>query len=133
MTIESIDFAQLSVEQIKHFIAQAQLALTDRKDNTAPRRVAIAFDSYNGRRYSRPWIARVTAWPVGGKPTLDWGNYVGSDSGGEAEVNAKPGDIIRWGQKDGRGNGTRAYWGVVAEDGSVDRVTEVQARNAFSA
>ena len=29
------------------------------------KRVAISFNSYNPRRYSRPWIARIVAWHVG--------------------------------------------------------------------
>lgn len=131
MSISSIDFAQFNAEQIKNFIAQAQSALAALQTNQ-PIRVTVEFSSYNEKRYSRPWIAKITSWPVGGKPTVEWGNFVGSDSGGEGEIMARPGDIVRWGQKDNRGNGTRAYWGVVQSDGTINHCTEVAARNAFS-
>ena len=59
-------------------------------------RVAQHFDGYNFRRYDRPWIAIITAWPIGSKPTLKFGGFVGNDTdGGEAESDATAGDIIR--------------------------------------
>ena len=91
--------------------------------------VAIEFGSYNPRRYGKPWIAKVTAWPVGGNAELDWGSYCGDDDGGEAIVDAAPGDIVRWGQRDHRGGNTTAHWGIVREDGSVDECTAPDARH----
>lgn len=44
-------------------------------------RISVEYDAYNLRRYSRPWIARVSAWPVGGVPTMEWGSYVGDEKG----------------------------------------------------
>ena len=66
-------------------------------------RTSIEIGSYNSRRYSRPWIGRITAWPVGARPELAWGGYAEDDNGGELEIEAQAGDIIRWGQRDGRG------------------------------
>ena len=82
-------------------------------------RVLKKFGSYNQRRYSRPWIAVVTSWPTGGKPEVKWGSYLGDDDGGETEIEAQVGDVVRWGQKDGRGGNTEAYWGIVQDDGSI--------------
>ena len=67
-----------------------------------PQRVSVGYDAYNSRRYSKPWIARIIAWPVGGVPTMESGSYVGDKKGGEVEIMAGPGDIIRDGQRDGR-------------------------------
>jgi hypothetical protein len=128
--MQDINFSAMSADELRSIIAAAQAALVIQSASQEPMRVAIQFDSYNERRYSRPWIARVTAWPVGGRPALAFGAYVGPHGGaGEAEISARAGDIVRWGQKDGRsGNGTRAYWGVVEQDGSVTKVTEAEAR-----
>lgn len=96
------------------------------------KRIAISFGSYNPRRYSRPWIARVTAWPVGKKPELLFGAYVGDDSGGEAEIIAYPGDIVRYGQRDGRrADKSRNEWGVVEDDYSVRDAKQTEARALF--
>lgn len=91
-------------------------------------RVAQHFDGYNARRYSKPWIAIITAWPIGSKPTLRFGGWIGNDrDGGEAEIDAQPGDIARWGQADHRGNKTDNLWGIVQDDGTILRCTEPQA------
>lgn len=82
-------------------------------------RVSQSYGSYNQRRYGRPWISKITAWPVGGKNEVVWGKYLGDDDGGEVEIDANPGDIVRTGQKDGRGNGTSADWYIVQADGSL--------------
>lgn len=95
-------------------------------------RISIEFGSYNNRRYSKPWIARITAWPVGGKPELEWGGYVGDDSGGEVEIEAQPGDIIRAGQKDGRGGNSKNRWYVVEPDGSTREIDQTEARALWS-
>ena len=95
-------------------------------------RVVVAFDAYNGRRYSRPWIARVTAWPVGDRATLEFGAYLGNERGGEVEIEAEPGAVVRWGQKDNRGNGTRAHYGIVSEDGTLSEYTESVCKKHFN-
>lgn len=98
-----------------------------------PMRVAVEFDGYNDRRYSRPWIARVTSWPVGGKPELTFGGYAGDERGGEAEIMAKPGDIVRYGQKDLRkSNGSMSKWAVVADNGNLTIISQAEARKLFA-
>lgn len=65
-------------------------------------RVVFEFGTYNARRYGKPWCAKVVNWPVGSVPDIQWGAYLGDSSGGECEIEAEPGDIVRWGQKDHR-------------------------------
>lgn len=96
-------------------------------------RVSQNFGSYNPRRYGRPWIAKITSWPVGGRPEVEWGRYLGDDDGGEVEIEAMPGDIIRTGQKDHRGGNTDAGWYVVQDDGSLDSTDAAGARKAWDA
>ncbi|MFA5154582.1 MAG: hypothetical protein WC554_18705 [Clostridia bacterium] len=91
-------------------------------------RISIEIGAYNQRRYSRPWIGKITSWPVGARPELAWGGYAGDDSGGELEIEAQPDDIIRWGQKDGRGNGGSNEWGIAQADGTVEACDQPQAR-----
>ena len=88
------------------------------------------FDSYNSRRYSRPWIAKVVSWPAGKQPDLEFGAYYGNDEGGTAEIAAKEGDIIRWGQRDNRGNGTRNCWGIF-RNGEIVEITPADARELY--
>jgi hypothetical protein len=95
-------------------------------------RISVEYGEYNFRRYSRPWIARVTAWPVGGVPTMQWGSYVGDENGGEVEIMAAPGDIIRDGRRDGRGgNNTISDWSVVMADYTLRKISQVEARKLF--
>ena len=66
------------------------------------------FDSYNFRRYGRPWVAIVN--PKTAKPdfTRKIGGYTGSD--GEAGdlyvIDPVDGAVYMYGQKDYRGNNT---------------------------
>ena len=78
-------------------------------------RVTQTFQPYNTRRYGRPWIAKVTDWTIGKPPTLEFGytNHL------TAEIDAAPGQIVRWGQKDHRGRNSDALWGIVQADGSI--------------
>jgi hypothetical protein len=78
-------------------------------------RVTLKFDAYNARRYSRPWIAKVVDWPIGKPPALAFGGLVGLT----AEIEAEPGQLIRWGQRDNRGNKSTSCWGIVDADGDV--------------
>jgi len=96
-------------------------------------RVSQKFGSYNQRRYSKPWIAKITSWPIGGKPEVQWGAYCGDDNGGEVEIEAMPGDIIRTGQKDHRGGNTDASWYIVQADGSLYSTDAAGARKAWDA
>lgn len=95
-------------------------------------RIAIKFGQYNERRYGKPWIAKVISWAVGGQPELDWGGFIGDTWGGECEIEAEPGDIIRYGQKDHRGNKTDNNWGVVNSEGIIKGITPVEARKLWS-
>jgi len=96
------------------------------------KRVAISFHSYNPRRYSSPWIARVVAWRVGTKPELEFGHYCGDERGGEVEIIAYPGDIIRYGQRDGRRpDKSINEWAVVEDDYSVRDIKQTEARALF--
>lgn len=96
-------------------------------------RVSQEFKSYNQRRYGRPWIAKITSWPVGGKPEVAWGSYLGDDNGGEVEIEAVPGDIVRTGQKDHRGGNTDASWYIVQADGSLSSSDAAESRKAWDA
>lgn len=94
-------------------------------------RVIVAFDRFNARRYGQPWIARVVRWPPGKRCDLTFGIFLGSASGGDGEVLARAGDIIRWGQRDHRGRHTWARWGIAQDDGSVQPCAERDARRAY--
>lgn len=90
-------------------------------------RVIHTVGAYNDRRYGRPWLARVTDWPVGGKPTLTFGSSVGMRL---AEIEAQPGDVVRYGQKDYRKiNGSYSYWGIVSDEGKITDCTPREARD----
>lgn len=88
-------------------------------------RVTFEVGSYNRRRYSPPWIAKVTSWPIGNGAELDFGGRVGNYT---AEIDVKPGDLVRYGQKDMRGQGTISRWGKIEEDGSIKNLTPEAAR-----
>lgn len=96
-------------------------------------RIAIEFSTYNERRYSRPWIFLVEKWETGKLPAGHFGNFTGRPGqNGDAEIEAKPGDIIRWGQKDYRnGKYTESNWGIVNYDGTVTEIPQKQARTIF--
>ncbi len=93
-------------------------------------RVTVEFGSYNSRRYGRPWIAKVIAWPIGGRPELSFGGNVGSHL---VEIDAEPGAIVRWGQKDHRGNNTTARWGIVQLENAIEDCSAEQAREHWLA
>lgn len=126
-----IDLKALSADELIQLIVDAQAELAGRQTPSAKIRTAQAFDSYNQRRYGRPWIGRVTAWPVGGRPEIEFGRYAGDDNGGEAEIMAYPGDIIRWGQKDMRSNKTDNDWGILQTNGTIVDCTQTEARAAY--
>lgn len=96
-------------------------------------RYSIEYSHYNFRRYSKPWIGVITSWPVGGRPEIAWGGYAGDDSGGEAEIMAFPGSIIRSGQKDTRGNGGSNDWYEAMPDGSLRLIDQPEARRLWAA
>jgi hypothetical protein len=93
-------------------------------------RVSKEFGSYNPRRHSKPWIAKIKRWVVGKSPDLEFGKYIGDEGGGEVEIDAEVGSIVRVGQKDYRGE-SESDWYVVQSDGSLEKVTATQARKAW--
>lgn len=123
-----MNLQELSNEELVSLIAEAQKIIDSRKQTGTAR---VEFYGYNARRYSKPWIAVVTEWPVGGRPELEFGSFVGDDTdGGFAEITAKEGQIIRWGQRDNRGNGTKNKWGVF-RNGEVVEIDQTEARDLF--
>lgn len=128
----NLDYAQMSDTELREVAAAIAAELTRRGTATLePQRYAVLFGGYNARRYSRPWIARVTAWPVGKQAELEFGSFIGDDDGGEVEISARPGDILRWGQRDNRGNGTSAEWGIAQANGEIETITAAEARDAY--
>jgi hypothetical protein len=102
--------------------------------SAAEMRTVIKWGRYNEKRYGKPWIAKVTAWPIGGRPTIEFGEYVGDEDGGEVEILARPGQIVKYGQKDHRNeSGTLNCFGVVTDDGMVHPIKMIKARNLFLA
>jgi hypothetical protein len=95
-------------------------------------RVFRSFDKYDEKWYSRLWIARLTEWKAGGKPVVEWGRYLGDDTGGEAEIAAEPGDIIRAGQKCiKKKEWSHSNWYIVQADGKLQHVKGDEARKAW--
>ena len=90
----------------------------------------VNHNGYNSRRYSKPWISKVTAWPEGKPPTVEFGSYIGDDNGGYVAISAEAGDIIRHGQKDNRQPKNNTYdWHVVLSDGSLAKIDIKDARD----
>lgn len=94
--------------------------------------IRVNYSGYNSRRFSRPWISKVTAWPIGKQPTVEFGAYVGDDTGGYVTVSAEPGDIIRHGQKDNRQPKNNTYdWNMVLADGNLAKIDVKEARDIY--
>lgn len=79
--------------------------------------------SYNHRRYSKPWIAKVD-FESSTKGDFVFGDWTGDHYNGGAgilSINADPGDIIAQGQKDYRKprNSAPDFY-LVEADGSLD-------------
>lgn len=93
--------------------------------------VSKAFGSYNGRRYGRPWMARIKSFT--GRPELEFQKYVynGSDNGGEVAFEAEVGEVVRIGQKDFRGNNTMNDFYRVTVSGLEKIDDPVNARKAW--
>jgi hypothetical protein len=125
------DLTTLTPAELTSLIEAAKAELASRSTVAAAKRVSNHYGSYNARRMGRPWIARITSWPVGGRPELEFGSYLGDDKGGDVEIMARPGDIIRDGQKDNRGNTGYNDWSVVEADYTLRSVTQAEARELF--
>jgi hypothetical protein len=115
-------------------ITDASLDAPAEQEAPAEMRAVKKWGGYNEKRYGKPWIAKVIAWPIGGRPELQFGGYVGDDDGGELEILARPGQIVKYGQKDHRNSsGTANYFGIVEDDGKIRRIKMVEARALFIA
>lgn len=68
------------------------------------------------------------SWPVGEFPEFKFGCRVSAHI---VEIDATPGDIVHYGQKDKRGNGTRKEWGIVQYDGSIENISSKRARELW--
>ncbi len=73
-------------------------------------KIEIPTNEYNSRRYSKPWIARVTFTQTA-KALYEWGRWIGTESHGTGSagalvITAAEGDIIARGRKDYRGGNT---------------------------
>lgn len=93
--------------------------------------ISIQVKGYNPRRYGRPWIARITEWEEGETAVMKFGSFTGNDDGGEVSVVGNIGDVVRWGQKDYRGNNTTNFWGIVQDSGQVEECSPVEAKAHF--
>ena len=114
--------------ELKELAAKIVEELSSRKKTFS---VGVKFDGYNARRYTKPWIAKIIAWPVGKSPELQFGGYLGNDNGGSTEIEAAEGDIIRGGQRDGRGGHTTSNWYVVNSNGELVKIDQVEARKLY--
>ena len=85
-------------------------------------KVERATSSYNQRRYSKPWIAKVD-FSKNPNGDFTWGDWVGdhhNGSEGLLVIEANPGDIIATGQKDFRQPKNSApNWWIVAPNGQL--------------
>ena len=101
--------------------------------------IQIETESYNERRYGKPWIAKVdfsdnansgyfsNLFPTG---NFAWGNWVGDPgSTGLLILDAEPGDVVARGQKDNRGRreNSAPRWAIVNEAGELVSCTRVEA------
>ena len=93
-------------------------------------RVTIELAGVNQRRYSRAWIAKVTSWPIGKPPVLSFGSNITYD---KCEIDAMPGDILRYGRRDHRGNKSFADWCIVQDDLDTVDVSADKARDHWLA
>lgn len=76
-------------------------------------------NSYNERRYGKPWIAKLD-FSAPGKPTYTFGSWLGvPGSSGELSIEVEAGDVIATGQKDHRKSVSPQELGVVQPDGTA--------------
>jgi len=111
------EIARLTAEQA--IVSAAVKVESDRlkviaKAERAAARLASGYyerdtDTYNERRYSSPWIAKVT-FPSGAKPDYSFGDSTGRwGAAGLLRIECTPGEIIAWGQKDLRRPGNSEH------------------------
>lgn len=80
-------------------------------------KLSIETDSYNERRYGKPYIGVLN--PTDGK-IIRWGQWIGTPGeAGLLEIEVEPFDAVMHGQKDWRGNNSTPHYATVQEDGSL--------------
>jgi hypothetical protein len=91
--------------------------------------------SYNDRRYSPPWCAKVTGVKPRGELVYEWGDSTARHgSAGLLRVACAPGDIVAWGQKDLRKPGSSAHNLLVMEaDGTMREIDRTEAYRLLTA
>ena len=87
-------------------------------------RIEVKTNSYNTRRYSKPWIA-IVDFTIDPRGEFRWGTWIGDHSSGSDGlllIEAEEGDIVARGQKDFRQpkNSTPTYYQV--RDGKLEPV-----------
>lgn len=83
--------------------------------------LTVETSSYNERRYSKPWIARLDFSLSKSRPDHIFGEWLGRPGEeGELTIEVSPGDVVAKGQKDHRKAGKHSEIGVVQLDGSVE-------------
>ena len=87
-----------------------------------------SYGPYNHRRYGKPWGARIILKGVTPEYVFSVGNYAGTDMGGEVLIQAAPGWIIAFGQKDHRNTRKTANdWYLVGEDMTLTSISRADA------
>lgn len=72
--------------------------------------IRIETQSYNARRYGKPWVTRVT-FAADGKANFEWGAWVGRPGdAGALVIAAVEGGIIAGAQRGDRGSNTDATY-----------------------
>ncbi len=90
-------------------------------------RIERETDSYNDRRYGKPWIAKVSF--QGTKAEFSFGDWVGQPGGkGLLVIDLEPGDIFARGQKDFRkpANSAPDFY-ILRENGKGETTTKSDA------
>lgn len=94
----------------------------------------IKTDEYNEKRYGKPWLATISSW-AGSNPELQFVPWRG-DEGCEGffEVELRPGQVLKRGQKDHRNpNGTANDFFVITDAYKLVRVGKADAHDAYQA
>lgn len=93
--------------------------------------VEVKFEvgSYNERRLSKPWIAKIESWD-GEYPSLKFGY---SEYSYASLSDVEPGTLIKYGQKDRRNwNQHKNEFGIVCSNGSIERLTRGEAKKMWA-
>lgn len=129
-----IKIENMSDKEIENLIGHLKVEQEQRLEKsgiTQKLRYTIEFEEQNSRRFTKPWIAQVKNWKD--KPELEFGNWLGKStsslhSDSACEIYARPETVLRWGQRDNRGNHGIDCWGIAKRDGTIQRVTKQKAR-----